>query len=244
MTEATMYDELVQATGINPFEEGDDKQLFVRDLLTGVNALEEEEWNALSPAAQKWFNDAANAMEADEKVELQLPDGMGEEAKPVVEEKPKRTRTAKPKAAAIKGEAKQKAPAQKSNGEDEAKPKRGRGRPAMSEEEKAAKAAERAANKPPRKPRTPTRIEGTGRMGRSMNEDDTKSKIRAIMCSDTSLSKEQVVEKLEAEGVTTTVNFAAAVYRNAARMIETILAVGEVRNGEGEVIIQAVEQGK
>jgi len=64
---ATVAEEILAKTGVKK-KVGEKKQVFLAKVLRAVNELPEEEWAALSEAAQQWSNDAVQALE--DKVDI------------------------------------------------------------------------------------------------------------------------------------------------------------------------------
>ena len=69
----TVVEEVLSATGVTI---GEDVQTALMNMVQGINNLDDDSWQQLSPETQSWFNDAAKILQEGEGEDLPLCPGM------------------------------------------------------------------------------------------------------------------------------------------------------------------------
>lgn len=177
------------------------EQQFLERLTRHVLDLEKETWDALSPEAQEWHNNAVDAINDDKP--LTAPEGM-EEVQAV---RPAR----KGKAAAAEAEA---------DADPEAE-----GEAATAEKEKPRRGRKAAADKPAKEPR-----ETKERKTRQPKEGFTMREMRRMIISNPDVGVKDLIAKAEQEGVQFSRSSIVLAHQTTKTMINLVKETGHWRD--------------
>lgn len=212
------YDDVVSVTGL-AYVAGEDAQGFLRSILEAINDLGDDQWNDLSASAQDWFNEMARRVENDDRAQIDLLDGMitDVETAPAVEAAPAKRRSRQPKAV---------------KSEDVAVPAMAESKETSAEEvvKKGRKVRQPKAEKPP-----------TVKKERTVARSDVKSAlIRAALCKNMDVSVDEILAAIDEAGYTSQRTWVQTYRTVSLRMLQEVLAVGEVKDAKGNVVLRKV----